>query len=65
MAEPSGVREKFQDAEMEGAIELMETKLHTMVTVISPNPPEPPTPVVSAVAHVSLGGADGLCRSDW
>lgn len=34
VAEPSGVREKFQDAEMEGAIELDECKLHTMVTVV-------------------------------
>lgn len=34
VAEPSGVREKFQDAEMDGAIELMEAKLHTMVTVV-------------------------------
>ena len=34
VAEPSGVREKFQDAEMEGAMELTECKLHTMVTVV-------------------------------
>ena len=34
VAEPSGVREKFQDAEMEGAMELTECKLQTMVTVV-------------------------------
>jgi G3E family GTPase len=34
VAEPSGVREKFQDAEIEGALELSECKLHTMVTVV-------------------------------
>ena len=31
VAEPSKVRDKFQDAEMEGAIEVDEAKLHTMV----------------------------------
>ena len=34
VAEPKKVRDKFQDAEMEGAIELDEAKLHTMVTVV-------------------------------